>query len=105
MRASSQQVASSGLQPGTRARFRRAVGRCALDLQDIMDRCYQSCNFRCIAGFGLAQAAAGQELVDEAGMQMARAEVSIVQNLPEELDVGLDTADVVFAESALHAGD
>ena len=39
-----------------------------------------------------------QKLVNESGMQLARAKFRVLQNLPEEADVSADTAHVVFAQ-------
>ena len=45
-----------------------------------------------------------KELIDEPGMQIRRAELRVLQNLPEEREVGSYAADVVLAECANHAG-
>ncbi len=44
-----------------------------------------------------------EELLDEAGVQVAGAEFRVFQNLAEEADVGADAAHVVFAQRADHA--
>ena len=48
---------------------------------------------------------AREELVDEAGVQVAGAQFRVLQNLAEEADVGADAAHVVFAQGADHALD
>ena len=45
-----------------------------------------------------------EELVDEPGVQIARAKLRVLQNLPEEPDVGADAADVVFAAARAASG-
>src|ERR1019366_3680353 len=55
-------------------------------------------------GRGLGRLPSLEEFVDEAGVQVGGAELGVLQNLAEEGEVGMDAANVVFAEGADHAG-